>query len=149
LLIDCAVPPRWNLAGDEFPTLAQAFTATRRIESAVGRVEVPGNLHGAILSRHANSILHTDPAALGSVLDQARQSYPITVLDTPSLDETAGTLAFPRACDGVVLVIEAERTPIPAAEAAVEAIDRSGGKLIGVVFNKRKLHMPRWLFRRL
>ena len=149
LLIDCAVPPRWHLAGDDLPTLADAFSKVTRIEPAIGRLEISGNLDGAILSRHPNSVLHTDGAALSSVLDQARKRYPMTVLDTPALEETTGTLAFPRCCDGVVLIVEAEKTPIGVAEATVSAIERSGGKLIGIIFNKRRLHMPRWLYRRL
>jgi Mrp family chromosome partitioning ATPase len=149
LLIDCAVPPRRHLAGDDLPTLADAFGKVARIDPAIGRLEISGNLDGAILSRHPNSILHTDGAALSAVLDQARKRYPMTVLDTPALEETTGTLAFPRACDGVVLIVEAERTPVRAAEATVNAIERSGGKLIGIIFNKRRLHMPRWLYRRL
>ena len=147
LLIDCVTPPQWR--NEQRPTLAEVFSAKGQIEPAIASHELVRNLYGATLSNHPNSILHTDPVALGAVLDQARQRYRMTVLDTPSLEESPGTLVFSRACDAVVLVLEAEKTPAEVAEATIDAIERGGGKVIGLIFNKRRFHMPRWLYRRL
>lgn len=58
-------------------------------------------------------------------------------------------MTYSRISDGVVLIVEADSTTAESAEAAVETIERSGGKVLGLVFNKRRLHMPRWLYRRL
>jgi MinD-like ATPase involved in chromosome partitioning or flagellar assembly len=149
LMIDCNAPPTIAPDTERRPTLAEGFSKSARIDQSITPYEGMGNLHGAALSEHPNSYLHTDPLALGSILDQARQRYRITVLDTPSLEQSPSSLVFARACDAVVLVLEAENTSAEMAEAAIDILERSGGKVLGVVFNKRKLHMPRWLYRRL
>jgi Mrp family chromosome partitioning ATPase len=149
LLIDCVTPPQWRSASEQRPTLADVFSKSAHIEPAIAPYELSRNLDGAALSNQPNSILHTDAVALGAVLDQARKRYRVTVLDTPSLEESPGTLAFSRACDAVVLVLEAEKTAAEMAETAIDTIERGGGKVIGLIFNKRRLHMPKWLYRRL
>jgi Mrp family chromosome partitioning ATPase len=93
--------------------------------------------------------MYTDTGILNAILDNARSRFQFVALDTPSLKESAGTLAFSRPCDGVVLVLEAEGTRAGVAEATIESITRAGGKVLGLVFNKRRMHMPQWLYRRL
>jgi Mrp family chromosome partitioning ATPase len=149
LLIDCNTPPAMAPGPERRPTLAEGFNKSARIDQSITPYEGLSNLYGAALSEHPNSHLHTDQLALGSVLDQARQRYRITVLDTPSLEQSPASLVFARACDAVILVLEAENTSTDMAEAAIDILERSGGKVLGVVFNKRRLHMPRWLYRKL
>ena len=152
LLVDCtaAIRPLPQASGDASAAtgLVEAFLEDGRLDRAinVGAADAP---HVAVLSGRMSRLLHHRGNTLADLLDLARKRYALVVLDTPSLEESASTLIYPRACDGVVLVLEAEATPVSAAESTVEAIERSGGKVLGIVFNKRRLHMPRWLFRRL
>ncbi len=64
----------------------------------------------------------------------------------PVLAATEGLLLAP-ATDGVVLVVEAEATRRPVARAAVERIRDSGAPLLGMLFNKRRHHIPDALYR--
>ena len=47
------------------------------------------------------------------------------------------------------VVMEAETTRGPVARATIETIERFGGKVLGLVFNKRRFYIPRWIYRRL
>jgi Mrp family chromosome partitioning ATPase len=51
--------------------------------------------------------------------------------------------------DGVVLVVEAEKTRWQVVENLKEKIQNVGGNIIGVVFNKRRFYIPEALYKRL
>lgn len=151
LLVNCMVsaesrrqlPP----SGGALPTLIDAYLASGDIAAAIAHDKVTPGLHTAVLCDHTGAGLHRNPEALPAVLAQARKRYHFVILDTPPLEQ-AVSLLFPRNCDGVVLVLEAEKTSAATSEATIEAIERAGGKILGFVFNKRRLYMPRWLYRR-
>jgi Mrp family chromosome partitioning ATPase len=52
-----------------------------------------------------------------------------------------------RKADGVILVVDAGRTKRRAGLWAKQQIDDAGGKILGVVLNKRKFYIPNWLYR--
>jgi len=58
-------------------------------------------------------------------------------------------MVLTRCVGGVVLVVEAERTRAPIVEQARRAVEANGGRLLGVVMNKRRYHIPRAIYRRL
>jgi hypothetical protein len=47
----------------------------------------------------------------------------------------------------VILVVESERTRKRTAMWAKEQVEGAGGKLLGVVLNKRKYYIPDWLYK--
>ena len=152
LLIDCGtrVSDRLLAHGPRGrPCVLDAFADDGRIDAALVPVEGVEGLHVAQLSRDAGGVLQASSQVMSEILDQARARYQFTALDTPAYDDFAVTLTFSRISDGVVLVVEADATTAISAEETIEAIERSGGKFLGLVFNKRRLHMPRWLHRRI
>jgi len=58
-------------------------------------------------------------------------------------------LGLSQKVDGIVLVVEAEKTRWPVVESVKERITRSGGKILGIVFNKRRYHIPKWIYKTL
>jgi Mrp family chromosome partitioning ATPase len=51
--------------------------------------------------------------------------------------------------DAVVLVVKHGGTRREVVKRAKETIERSGGKILGVVLNKRKFPIPEFLYKRL
>ena len=51
--------------------------------------------------------------------------------------------------DGVVLVLEAEKTRWQVADKARESIENHGGKVLGVVLNKRRYYIPDFIYSRI
>jgi Mrp family chromosome partitioning ATPase len=51
--------------------------------------------------------------------------------------------------DGVVLVVEADRTKRDQIQRAQRTIEMANGNLLGLVLNKRRYVVPRWLYRKL
>jgi Mrp family chromosome partitioning ATPase len=46
-------------------------------------------------------------------------------------------------------VLEAEKTRWPVAENTKQMIEKNGGKVLGVVLNKRQFYIPDFIYRRL
>ena len=77
-----------------------------------------------------------------------RRRYELVVVDSPPAAASADGLAICGKVDGVVLVLKAEETRWPVAQSVKDAIVRSGGKVLGVVLNRRKSYSPKLIYRR-
>jgi protein-tyrosine kinase len=155
LLVDCtchAAPPRPSLptvGRQPCPSLAEVARAGEPIDAAIEPSRIAPHLHEARLADQPNSLLHTNAGAWAALLDQARERYRFTVLDCPAISTNPDSVVLARSCDGVVIVVEAETTSGPVVQSTVEMVERFGGKVLGLAFNKRRFYIPRWIYRRL
>jgi capsular exopolysaccharide synthesis family protein len=82
-------------------------------------------------------------------LNFAREKFDCTVLDSAPITGSSGSQAICAKVDGVLLVLEAGRTRKQVAIRAKKELEEAGGKLLGVVLNKRRYFIPDWIYRRL
>lgn len=73
---------------------------------------------------------------LRAVWDRLRADHELVVVDLPPIRLAPLALAVTPTVDGVVLVVEAERTRAAVAREAADALQAAGGNLLGVVLNK-------------
>jgi Mrp family chromosome partitioning ATPase len=144
LLIDCNISDGDAAAP---PSLIDAFHETGSIDAAITAAPGHPGIGLARLSTAEDSRLEIDSADLRKLFELAKQSFPIVVLDCPPASLTPESLALARFCDGTVLVVEAEATSRPAIAETRQALERFDGQIIGVVFNRSKNYIPRWLDR--
>ena len=83
------------------------------------------------------------------LMNQVRQRFDLTVIDSPAPTDSPDMLALSAKVDGVVLVIQADQTRFHQAKQTKELIEANGGKLLGLVFNKRRFFIPDWIYKRL
>ena len=94
-----------------------------------------------------------DPAVLfqskrfTAFMAQCAQQYDYVVIDGPPLDEAPESIALCTSVDGVVLVLDAQRTRRKGALRAKQRIEEVGGRILGVALNRRKFFIPQWLYR--
>jgi protein-tyrosine kinase len=88
-------------------------------------------------------------SAFDDFLKSVRQRFQYVVIDAPPLQGFPESLVLSRKADGVILVVESEKTRKRTALWAKQQIEAVGGKLLGVVLNKRKYYIPDWLYRRI
>jgi Mrp family chromosome partitioning ATPase len=81
--------------------------------------------------------------------ERLRQRFDVVLVDSVPAATSADGLAISAKVDGVILVVEAEKTRWPVAENLKDSILRSGGKVLGIVFNKRRHYIPDFIYRRL
>jgi Mrp family chromosome partitioning ATPase len=75
-----------------------------------------------------------------------RAKYGWVIVDGPptTVYSDAGILA--PLVDGVVLVVQAEKTRWQVAEQAKRILEESGARLLGAVINRRRYHIPQALY---
>jgi Mrp family chromosome partitioning ATPase len=78
-----------------------------------------------------------------------RERFAHLIIDCQSIKNSASLARVAAFCDGLVLVIEADRTRPDQIELARRAIEAAQGTLLGCVLNQRKYPIPNWLYRHL
>ncbi|MEW6754412.1 MAG: CpsD/CapB family tyrosine-protein kinase [Candidatus Latescibacterota bacterium] len=106
------------------------------------RIITAGTPNGGLAAR-------VEPARLQSLLTVLRESYPLILLDLPSVLRYPEGAAFSRLCDGVVLVIRAGRTRYEVVREAKTRLESADVRIIGSVLNQRRFYIPAFLYRRL
>jgi protein-tyrosine kinase len=131
------------------PELDEVVKGTLPIDQAICRVENT-TLFVSPLFQH--SVL--TPQKLGSdttdqLWDQLRQRFDYVLIDSRPISASSDGLAIVRKVDGVIFVVEAEKTRWPVALAAKEKIVSHGGNILGMVFNKRRFYIPDFVYRKI
>jgi len=81
--------------------------------------------------------------------EQLREKFDLILIDSSSDENTSESIALSRNVDGVVLVLEAGKTPRRVAESIKKKILANGGAVLGVVLNKRRYYIPEFLYKRI
>jgi Mrp family chromosome partitioning ATPase len=149
LLVDAN--PKQTTGDGVFKTLPSTSMVDVRHEGADGRTTViQPNLY--ILS--ATAVGEHEPSThtmkrMEELIDHLRRSdYDVVVLDLPPVIEKGARLRFLSRLDGVNLVVAAETVHIEVIQRAKDLLQKAGVKFQGIIFNKRKLYVPRWIYRK-
>jgi uncharacterized protein involved in exopolysaccharide biosynthesis/Mrp family chromosome partitioning ATPase len=93
--------------------------------------------------------LHVDDTQWREVLENARETYDLIIVDCPAADRSnAGAVIAPYA-DLCLLVVEAERTRAAVARNLIDRLQAAGGAVSGAVLNKRRFYIPPAIYDRL
>ncbi len=82
-----------------------------------------------------------------SLLERLRPQFDFIVVDGPPINSYADSSILATKVDGVILVVEADRTPVADAETAKRQLDKVGSRILGVVLNRRRSYIPAFLER--
>jgi len=105
------------------------------------------------LERQNFSVIHAgarpEPGAeidlLGGLLTRLRPQFDFIVIDGPPVNRYADVSVLAPTVDGVILVVEADRTPLADAETATRELGKVGARVLGVVLNRRRSYIPAFL----
>lgn len=75
--------------------------------------------------------------------------FDMTFVDAPPATTAADGILLAPFVHGIILVVEAEVTRHAVGAAAVDRIRQTGAEILGVVFNKRRYHIPDVVYRML
>jgi Mrp family chromosome partitioning ATPase len=120
-----------------------------------------GQLIDGGISVVGNTLLHIgrlaeDPAVISSAMernamtalyDHFRRTFAVTIIDCPPSDGVSDLIALARHADGVVLLVQAGRTRAQMAARLRDMIRDAGGRVLGVVLNRRHNHNPDLLYK--
>lgn len=104
------------------------------------------------VSPGSNSAFST-PEIFNSKFDEICQSFrggfDMILIDSAPMAVSPDGLAIASRVDGIVLVVEAEKTRWQAVKTMRDSISRVGGNILGVVLNKRRYYIPQSIYDRL
>jgi len=152
LICDVAGDPRTRPSRGSSNSTALATRAS--LDHGAGRIEfswLPGSqvAMGALGEPGGIHAIAADAESVRAMLSAVSDNFELTILDLPPVSESIIGPAMAKALDGVVLVVEAERTRAAAVQASERTIKMHGGNVLGVVLNKRRFHIPNFIYRRL
>jgi Mrp family chromosome partitioning ATPase len=87
--------------------------------------------------------------AIEAFFRTVRQLYAAVIVRAPDPALHPDALLLCRWSDGVVLTLDSEHTRMRSAAWIRGQIEESGGRLLGVVLNRRRYRIPRWIYRRI
>jgi Mrp family chromosome partitioning ATPase len=82
-------------------------------------------------------------------LKTVRKRFDYVILDAPPVPVFSEFRVLCSKVDGIVLVVKSDETRRQVALRAKKEIEAAQGNLIGVVLNKRKYYIPKWIYKRL
>ena len=88
-----------------------------------------------------------DTRVMDPFLDEIRQQFDFLIIDSTPITNSPDGLAIAPKTDGVIIVVEAEKTKWPIIENLKQQIQNVGGNVLGIVFNKRNYHIPNFIYR--
>jgi protein-tyrosine kinase len=83
------------------------------------------------------------------VFDQLKDRFDFIILDAPPVTLYSDSITLCSDVDGVVFVVEAEKTRWEIAQEAKKRLTAAGARILGGVLNKRKYHIPQYIYNRL
>lgn len=84
-----------------------------------------------------------------TALARLKNKFRFILIDSDPVYSNSNTVEICSLVDGVVLVLEAEKTRWEVAGAARKRLEQSGGTVVGCVFNNRKYYTPGWIYNKL
>jgi protein-tyrosine kinase len=145
-----------DVAGDRRITARTQRESTRAsIGDGAGRIDfswLPGS-HQVAVGTFGDSAglnaLAADMDRVRSMVTSVSAGFELVILDLPPVNGSVIGPALAKAVDGVVLVVEAERTRAQSIRAAHKTLSMYGANVLGVVMNKRRFHIPNFIYRHL
>lgn len=78
-----------------------------------------------------------------------KERFDLIIIDAPPVTMFPDGLAVASQVDGVILVVEAEKTRWQVALDVRKRIETHGGNLLGMAFNKRRFYIPNFIYKHL
>jgi protein-tyrosine kinase len=83
------------------------------------------------------------------ILKTMREKFDYVILDVPPVNSYAESIVIATKVDGVILVLESDKTRQQVAMRAKQEMEKAGARVLGVILNKRKYYIPEWIYKRL
>lgn len=129
--------------------LTELFSENRKLEEVVKETPVDN------LSVVTGGIPHTNPSSvfesslLDTLIEQMKTRADWVLFDSPPINAYNDSRTLATKVDGVVMVVQAEKTRWEVAESARQRMEHDNVNILGVVLNKRKMHIPEWAYKML
>lgn len=127
-----------NSDGKDVKGLSEVLSGQEKITECIYATQYP-NMHVMFAGKFPpNPVELLNGLYFETLLKKLREIYDYIILDTPPLGIVVDAAVITVHCDGAVLVMSDKKVRLPIAKEAVDKIQRSGCKVLGVVRNNIK-----------
>lgn len=91
-------------------------------------------------------LFHSD--RMSNLLSAMAETYDYILIDSSSILESPETQILSPFMDGIILVILSGKTKREVINRAIMTVNKQGGTFIGSVLNRKKYHIPEFIYRR-
>lgn len=133
------------------PKISTLFKDIEKRETDDGNYQINftgiENLYCAV-RRKKNSSINVLTEAI-KLLKEQRESFDIIMIDGSPIEQVSDLSILRNSIDGIVMVIESEKSRAEVLADAVKEIESSGIKVLGAILNKNKKLIPDFIYEKL
>lgn len=108
------------------------------------------NMYFAPISVQASLLPSIKDASMSiNLWEKLKERFDLILIDSSSHKNSAESVAMSANVDGVIIVIEAEKSKKSIIAKLKKRIETNGGSVIGVILNKRKYHIPKFIYNKM
>lgn len=123
--------------------VASMEEAVRRPEETNLRVVVAGEEHETSRTQSHERVFDL----MVPLFEGLKSRFSVVILDTPPVVPYVDAAIISGMADSVALVVESNLTRSHVVNHALDKLKASGGKMAGLILNKREFFIPKWLYR--
>lgn len=159
------------MQGDQRVVLIELNARTPSLASRLGLLGAEGVTHYFSASRPFASLVQRPPGeqfdavhvglpdatliqinlerGFPHLMEEALKTYDTVIIDAPPVVVCPETPPLAPFVDGVVLVVHSGRTKRETVDRSIKQIQQFQGRVLGVVLNRKRYYIPRFIYRRL
>ena len=137
-----------NLKGDG--SLLGVLQRSTHLRDAIEKVDKYGfSVIPAGRPKMTDSVVsyESDLDRIPEVLDVLKDKFRYILVDSPPVIPFVDVTRMSEGTDGVVLVVESERTRSEVVDHALDRLKSAGAEILGIILNKREFHIPKEIYR--
>ncbi len=138
--------PFFNIKSEH--SLEETIREGDPVDKALYQVADSSLFLGQLFKGSDSSCQFLDSSGIDDLLEKLKR-FDFIIIDSPPATSFSMGLATSALVNGVVLVLEAEKTRWQVAKSITDRIMNNGGKILGVVFNKHRHYIPEFIYKRL
>lgn len=137
-----------NWRTPSFRTVLPLTNDAGLVDSATGRAAPEAlatrldDLNISVIAAGETGSQAIDLDVIDNLLARLRSQFDFIVVDGPPVNSYADASVLATKVDGVILVVEADQTPVVEAENAKRQLGKVGARILGVVLNRRRSYIP-------
>lgn len=137
-----------NWRTPSFRTVLPLTNDSGLVDSATGRAAPEAlatrldDLNISVIAAGETGSQAIDLDVIDNLLARLRSQFDFIVVDGPPVNSYADASVLATKVDGVILVVEADQTPVIEAENAKRQLGKVGARILGVVLNRRRSYIP-------
>ena len=130
-------------------SLEETLRAGDSIDKALYQIANSSLFLGRLFKDSDSVLQFLDPSSIDDLLEKLRKQFDFIIIDSPPENVYSVGLATSTSVNGVVLVLDAERSCLDTAKNLIEKITNKGGNILGVIVNKHRDYIPKFINKRI